>query len=115
MKIDIIDYKLNPYKLEIDYVLGEYYYNVIFDFEWLEEEYSGGYLDFKVTPISGSFFHETNDFDNGAIEITEDYTKFITEAVQEFRKQSLWLYDEAMERQRDLDENDFNYWSDYGI
>jgi hypothetical protein len=110
---EITDYKFTPFKMEIDYVLGEYYYNVVCDFDWLEDEYNGSYLDFSIKPLHGSFFHETED-ETGTIEITDEYTDFLQEAVKEFRNNTLWLYTEALERQQYLDRNEFD-WTYYGI
>lgn len=110
---EITDYKFTPFKMELDYVLGEYYYNVVCDFDWLEDEYNGSYLDFSIKPLHGSFFHETSD-ETGTLKITDEYTEFIQEAVKEFRNNTLWLYNEALERQQYLDRNEFD-WCYYGI
>jgi hypothetical protein len=114
MNFEITDYTFSPFKMEIEYVLGDYYYNVVCDFNWLDDEYNGTYLDFNIKPLHGTFFHSTTD-ETGTIKITDEYTEFIQEAVKEFRNNSLWLYNEALERQHYLDKNDYNYWADYGI
>lgn len=110
---EITDYKIIPFKMEIDYVYGEYYYNVMCDFDWLEDEYSGAYLDFKIVPLHGTFFHETED-ESGDIEITDEYKEWLQEKATEFRNNSIWLYNESLERQMYLDRNDFD-WTYYGI
>lgn len=110
---EITDYKFTPFKMELDYVLGEYYYNVVCDFDWLDDEYNGSYLDFSIKPLHGTFFHETED-ETGTLKITDEYTEFIQEAVKEFRNNTLWLYTEALERQQYLDRNEFD-WTYYGI
>jgi len=64
--------------------------------------------------LHGTFYHETSE-ETGTLKITDEYTEFIQEAVKEFRNNSLWLYNEALEKQQFLDKNDYNYWADYGI
>jgi hypothetical protein len=113
MFFEITEHKLTPYKMELDYVYGEYYYNVICDFDWLEDEYSGVVLDFTLKPLRGTYFHETED-ESGTIEITESYCEWLQEKAIEFRNNTLWLYEEALEKQRYLDRNEQD-WSYYGI
>ena len=111
-KFEITDYKMLTYRMEIEYVFGEYYYTVMCDFEW-SDECTSHYIDFTITPTSGTFFHELND-DQGEIEITEDYTTFLRKKVKEFRENTLWLSNEILEKQQDLDNNEQD-WSYYGI
>jgi hypothetical protein len=113
MNFEITDYTMSPFKMEIEYVLGDYYYTLVCDFEWLDDEYNGTYLDFNINPLHGTFFHSTTD-ETGTIKITPEYTEFIQEAVKEFRNNSLWLYNEALERQQYLDRNEFDF-TYYGI
>jgi hypothetical protein len=109
---EITDYTLTALHMNLEYVYGEYYYEVLCEFEW-SEECTGHYTDFTITPLSGTFFHELND-EAGNIEITDDYKQWLQEQVKEFRNQTLWLYNESLEKMRDLytDEKD---WSYYGI
>jgi hypothetical protein len=112
-KFEITDYTLSGFHMHIEYVYGEYYYEVLCDFDW-SEECTGHYTDFTIVPISGTFFHETKD-EKGNIEITDDYKQWLQDNVKEFRKQTLWLYNESLEKMRELETDDFNYWADYGI
>lgn len=114
MNFEITDYTFSPFKMEIEYSFDDYCYTLLCDFNWLDDEYNGSYLDFEIQPLHGTFFHSTND-ETGTIKITPEYTEFIKEKVKEFRDNSLWLYTEALERQQFLDRNDYNYWADYGI
>jgi len=111
-KFEITDYTLSAFNMYLEYVYGEYYYEVLCNFDW-SDECTGHYTDFTITPLSGTFFHELND-EKGNIEITDDYKQWLQEQVKEFRNQTLWLYNESLEKMRDLytDEKD---WSYYGI
>jgi len=110
---EITDYTLSGFHMHIEYVYGEYYYEVLCDFEW-SDECNNAYTDFTIVPISGTFFHETED-EKVNIEITEDYKQWLQDNVKEFRNQTLWLYNESLEKMRELETDDFNYWADYGI
>jgi hypothetical protein len=112
MNFEITDYKMLPFCIEIEYVYGEYNYTVLCDFEW-SDECTSNYIDFKITPLSGTFFHSTTHegFD---IEITEEYTSFLQEKVKEYRHNTLWLSEEIQEKMEDLDRNEQD-WSYYGI
>jgi hypothetical protein len=112
-KFEITDYKMLPFQMEIEYVYEEYYYNVLCDFQW-SDECTSHYIDFTITPLHGTFFHETEPIE-GDIEITEEYTAFLQKKVKEFRDNTLWLCAEILEKQQDLETEDFNYWADYGI
>ena len=109
---EITDYKYSPYTMELEYVYGEYCYSVLCDFEW-SDECTSNYIDFSVTPLSGTFFHYLND-ETGNIEITDDYKQWLQDKVKEFRNNTLWLYNESLEKMRDLDNNEQD-WSYYGI
>ena len=109
---EITDYKMFPFQMEIEYVYGEYNYKVLCDFDW-SEECTSHYTDFTVTPLCGTFFHELND-EKGRIEITEHYKTFLNEKLKDFRNKTLWLYNESLEKMRDLDNNEQD-WSYYGI
>ena len=52
--------------------------------------------------------------EKGNIEITDDYKQWLQDKVKEFRNQTLWLYNESLEKMRDLD-TDEKDWSYYGI
>ena len=110
---EITDYKFNPYEMEIEYVYGEYYYTVLCDFEW-SEDCTSHYTDFTITPLSGTFFHELNDH-SGKIQITDDYKQWLQDRVKEYRNQTLWFYNESLEKMQDLETDDFNHWTEYGI
>jgi hypothetical protein len=110
---EITDYKMFPFQMEIEYVYGEYYYTVLCDFDW-SEECTSHYIDFTLTPLCGTFFHELND-EEGRIQITEHYTTFLNEKVKEFRNQTLWLNKEVLEKQQDLETEEFSNWANYGI
>ena len=109
---EITDYKYSPYTMELEYVYGEYCFSVLCDFEW-SEECTGNYTDFTITPLSGTFFHYLND-ETGNIEITDNYKQWLQDKVKEFRNNTLWLYNESLEKMRDLDNNEQD-WSYYGI
>ena len=100
---EITDYKYSPYTMELEYVYGEYCYSVLCDFEW-SDECTSNYIDFSVTPLSGTFFHYLND-ETGNIEITDDYKQWLQDKVKEFRNNTLWIYNESLEKMRDLDNN----------
>lgn len=110
---DITDYTLSAFQMHLEYVYGEYYYEVLCDFEW-SDECTSHYTDFTIVPISGTFFHETED-ETGSIEITDDYKQWLQDQVKEHRKQTLWLHNETFEKMQSLETEDFNYWSEYGI
>ena len=112
-KFEITDYTLSGFSMHLEYVYGEYYYEVLCDFEW-SDECTSHYIDFTLTPLHGTFFHETEPIE-GEIEITEEYTAFLQKKVKEFRDNTLWLCGEILEKQQDLETEDFNYWADYGI
>ena len=112
-KFEITDYTLSAFHMNLEYVYGEYHYEVLCDFEW-SEECTGNYTDFTITPLSGTFFHYLNE-ETGTIEITDDYKQWLQDNVKEFRNNTLWLYNESLEKMRDLETEDFNHWSDYGI
>ena len=109
---EITDYKYSPYTMEFEYVYGEYCYSVLCDFEW-SDECTSNYIDFTITPLSGTFFHYLNEI-TGNIEITDDYKQWLQDKVKEFRNNTLWLYNESLEKMRDLDNNEQD-WSYYGI
>ena len=109
---EITDYKYSPYTMELEYVYGEYCYSVLCDFEW-SDECTSNYIDFTIVPLSGTFFHYLND-ETGNIEITDDYKQWLQDKVKEFRNNTLWLYNESLEKMRDLDNNEQD-WSYYGI
>jgi hypothetical protein len=111
-KFEITDYTLSAFSMHLEYVYGEYYYEVLCDFEW-SDECTGHYTDFTIIPLSGTFFHETEDI-KGNIEITDDYKQWLQDNVKEFRKKSLWFYNESLEKMRDLDTDEHD-WSYYGI
>ncbi|MEY3203552.1 MAG: hypothetical protein RLZZ629_836 [Actinomycetota bacterium] len=110
---EITDYKYSPYTMELEYVDGEYCYTVLCDFEW-SEECTSHYIDFSVTPLSGTFFHETTD-EVGSIEITDDYKQWLQDKVKEYRNQTLWFHNEAFEKMQDLETEEFSNWANYGI
>ena len=112
-KFEITDYKMLTYRMEIEYVFGEYYYTVMCDFEW-SDECTSNYIDFTITPTIGTFFHETAD-ETGNIEITDDYKKWLQDRVKEFRNQTLWLYNESLQKMQDLETEEFTNWANYGI
>lgn len=112
-KFEITDYKMLTYRMEIEYVFGEYYYTVMCDFEW-SDECTSNYIDFTITPTSGTFFHETAD-ETGSIEITDDYKQWLQDRVKEFRNQTLWLYNESLQKMQDLETEEFTNWANYGI
>jgi len=111
--LEVTDYTLSVYDLNLEYFLNDYYYNVKCDFQW-SEECNNAYTDFTITPLSGTFFHSTTD-ETGTIEITDEYKQWLLDKVKEYRNQTLWLSNEALEKMRELDRNDYNYWADYGI
>jgi hypothetical protein len=111
-KFEITDYTLSAFNMHLEYVYGEYYYEVLCDFDW-SDDCTGHYTDFSVTPLSGTFFHYLND-ETGNIEITDDYKQWLQDNVKEFRNNTLWLYNESLEKMRDLDNNEQD-WSYYGI
>lgn len=109
---EITDYTLSGFHMNLEYVYGEYCYEILCDFEW-SEECTGCYTDFTIVPLSGKFFHSTTD-EVGDIEITDDYKQWLLEKVKESRHKSLWFYNESLEKMRDLDDNEQD-WSYYGI
>ena len=111
-KFEVLDYTISAFHMHLEYVYGEYYYEVLCDFEW-SEECTGHYTEFIIVPLSGTFYHETEDI-TGNIEITDDYKQWLQDQVNEFKNNTLWLYNESLEKMRDLykDEQD---WSYYGI
>ena len=111
-KFEITDYKMLPFHMEIEYVYEEYYYTVLCDFQW-SDECTSHYIDFTITPLSGTFFHETEPIE-GDIEITENYITFLQKKVKEFREKTLWLCNVILEKQQDLESNEQD-WSYYGI
>jgi len=111
-KFEITDYTLSAFNMHIEYVYGEYCYEVLCDFDW-SDECTSHYTDFTITPLSGTFFHETTD-EKGSIEITDNYKQWLQDKVKEYRNQSLWLYNETFEKMRDLETNEQD-WSYYGI
>jgi hypothetical protein len=98
--------------MNIEYVYGEYYYEVLCDFEW-SDNCTSHYTDFTIIPLSGTFFHETEP-EAGDIKITDDYKQWLQDRVKEFRNQTLWFYNESMEKMSDLDRNEYE-WSYDGI
>jgi hypothetical protein len=110
---EITDYTLSAFNMNLEYVNGDYHYEVICDFEW-SNECNNAYTDFTITPLSGTFFHSTTD-ETGTIEITDEYKQWLLDKVKEYRNQTLWLSNEALEKMRELETDDFNYWADYGI
>jgi hypothetical protein len=111
-KFEITDYTLSAFHMNLEYVYEDYCYEVLCDFEW-SEECTGHYTDFTIVPLSGTFFHYLND-ETGNIEITDDYKQWLQDKVKEFRNNGLWLYNESLEKMRDLDNNEQD-WSYYGI
>lgn len=111
-KFEITDYTISAFNMHIDYVYGEYHYEVLCDFQWADE-CTSHYIDFTIIPLSGTFFHELND-EKGDIAITEEYTAFLQKNVKEFRENTLWLCNEILEKQQDLDNNEQD-WSYCGI
>jgi len=111
-KFEITDYTLSAFHMNIEYVYGEYYYEVLCDFEW-SDDCTSHYTDFTITPLSGTFFHETEP-EAGDIKITDDYKQWLQDRVKEFRNQTLWFYNESLEKMRDLDRNEYE-WSYDGI
>lgn len=109
---EITDYTLSGFHLHLEYVYGEYCYEVLCDFDW-SEECTSHYINFSITPLSGTFFHYLND-EIGTIEITDDYTQWLREKVKEYRNQTLWLHNEVFEKMSDLETNEQD-WSYYGI
>jgi hypothetical protein len=112
-KFEITDYKMLPFHMEIEYVYGEYYYTVLCDFQW-SDECTSHYIDFTIIPLSGTFFHELNDHE-GEIEITQEYTDFLQKKVKEFRDNTLWLSNEILEKQQDLETPEPVNWDYYGF
>ena len=112
-KFEITDYKYSPYTLELEYIYGEYCYSVLCDFQW-SEECTSHYIDFLVTPLSGTFFHSDTD-EKGNIEITDDYKQWLQNKVKEYRNQTLWLHNEVFEKMQDLETDEFSNWANYGI
>jgi hypothetical protein len=98
--------------MELEYVYGEYYYTVLCDFDW-SDDCTSHYTDFTIIPLSGTFFHETEP-EAGDIKITDDYKQWLQDRVKEFRNQTLWFYNESMEKMSDLDRNEYE-WSYDGI
>jgi len=111
-KFEITDYTLSAFHMNIEYVYGEYYYEVLCDFEW-SDDCTSHYTDFTITPLSGTFFHETEP-EAGDIKITDDYKQWLQDRVKEFRNQTLWFYNESFEKMNDLDRNEYE-WSYDGI
>jgi len=111
-KFEITDYTLSAFHMNIEYVYGEYYYEVLCDFEW-SDDCTSYYTDFTITPLSGTFFHETEP-EAGDIKITDDYKQWLQDRVKEFRNQTLWFYNESLEKMSDLDRNEYE-WSYDGI
>lgn len=111
-KFEITDYTLSAFHMNIEYVYGEYYYEVLCDFEW-SDNCTSHYTDFTIIPLSGTFFHETEP-EAGDIKITDDYKQWLQDRVKEFRNQTLWFYNESMEKMSDLDRNEYE-WSYDGI
>jgi hypothetical protein len=50
----------------------------------------------------------------GTIEITDEYTQWLQDQLKDYRNNTLWLYEETLEKMRDLDNNEQD-WSYYGI
>jgi hypothetical protein len=63
--------------------------------------------------LSGTFFHSTTD-ETGTIKITDEYTQWLQDQLKDYRNNTLWLYEETLEKMRDLDNNEKD-WSYYGI
>ena len=110
---EITDYELSAFNMNLQYLYGDYCYEVLCDFKW-SEECTSHYTDFTITPLSGTFFHSTKE-EEGTIEITDEYKQWLLDKVKEYRNQTLWLSNEALEKMRELETDDFNYWADYGI
>ena len=110
---EITDYTLSVYDMTLEYVYGEYCYTVMCDFEW-SDECTSHYIDFSVTPTSGTFFHSDTD-ETGNIEITDDYKQWLQDKVKEYRNQTLWLHNEVFEKMQDLETEEFSNWANYGI
>lgn len=109
---EVTDYTLSVYDLNLEYFLNDYYYTVKCDFEW-SDECTSSYIDFTITPLSGTFSHSDTD-ETGIIEITDDYKQWLQDVLKDYRKNTLWLYNESLEKMQDYytDEQD---WSYYGI
>jgi hypothetical protein len=112
MNFEILNYKMLTFRIEIEYIYGDYYYTVMCDFEW-SDECTSNYIDFTITPLYGTFFHSDTD-EVGDIEITEEYTAFLQDKLKEYRNNTLWLSEEIQEKMQDLDMNEQD-WSYYGI
>lgn len=112
MNFEILNYKMLTFRIEIEYLYGDYYYTVMCDFEWADE-CTSNYIDFTITPLSGTFFNSTIG-EVGDIEITEEYTTFLQDKLKEYRNNTLWLSEEIQEKMEDLDMNEQD-WSYYGI
>ena len=109
---EITDYTLSVYDMTLEYVLGDYCYNVKIDFNW-SDDCTSHYTDFTIKPLSGTFFHSTTD-ETGTIKITDEYTQWLQDQLKDYRNNTLWLYEETLEKMRDLDNNEKD-WSYYGI
>jgi hypothetical protein len=112
-KFEITDYTLSVYDLNLEYVYEEYCYTVKCDFQW-SDECTSHYIDFSVTPLSGTFFHSDTD-ETGNIEITDEYKQWLQDKVKEYRNQTLWLHNEVFEKMQDLETDEFSNWANYGI
>jgi hypothetical protein len=113
MNLEITNYTLSVYDLNLEYFLNDYTYTVKCDFEW-SDECTSHYTDFTIKPISGTFFHSDTD-EVGIIEITDEYTQWLQDQLKEYRNNTLWLYEETLEKMRDLETEDFTHWAHYGI
>ena len=109
---EITDYTLSAFNMNLEYVNGDYHYEVLCDFQW-SEECTNAYTDFTLTPLSGTFFHSTTD-KSGTIEITDEYKQWLLDKVKEYRNQTLWLSDECLDKQMDYNTNEID-WSYYGF
>lgn len=112
MNLEITDYTLSVYDLNLDYFLNDYYYSVKCDFNW-SDDCTSNYTDFTIKPLSGTFFHSETD-EVGNIEITDEYTQWLQDQLKNYRNNTLWLYEETLEKMRDLETNEKD-WSYYGI
>ena len=109
---EITDYTLSAFNMNLEYVDGDYCYEVLCDFQW-SDECNNAYIDFNITPLHGTFFHSTTD-ETGTIEITDEYKQWLQDKVREYRTQTLWLSDECLEKQMDYNTNEID-WCYYGF
>ena len=109
---EVTDYTLSVYDLNLEYFLNDYYYTVQCDFDWTDD-CSSNYTDFTIKPLSGTFYHSDTD-EVGEVEITDDYTQWLQDQLKDYRKNTLWLYNESLEKMCSYNDNEKD-WSYYGI